>query len=249
MVILKNLKQIEGIRKSCSIVAYVLSNLRKEIKPGVSTKYLNELSEELCLEKGGSPAFKGYKGFPFSICSSLNYEIVHGFPNSKPLIEGDIISIDFGAIYKGWYGDAAFTAGVGKISPPAEKIVSITEQCLYAGIKSAIPNNRLGDIGYSVQTLAESNGFSVIRDFVGHGIGKNLHEEPQVLNYGVKGEGLVLRPGLVIAIEPMVAQGSYITQTTPNAWTVITKDKKLAAHFEHTIVISDDGPEILTLQD
>jgi methionyl aminopeptidase len=249
MVILKTLKQIEGIRKSCRIVAYVLSNLKKEIKPGITTEYLNRLSEELCLEKGGSPAFKGYKGFPFSICSSLNYEIVHGFPNSNPLIEGDIISIDFGVIYKGWYGDAAFTAGVGKISPASQKIISITEQCLYTGIKKAIPNNRLGDIGNAIQTLAETNGFSVVRDFVGHGIGLNLHEEPQVLNYGMENEGLVLRPGLVIAIEPMVLQGSYEAQTADNNWTVITKDKKLSAHFEHTVAIMNDGPEILTLQD
>jgi len=249
MVILKNLKQIEGIRKSCRIVAYVLSTLRKEIRPGVTTKYLNDLSEELCLEKGGSPAFKGYKGFPFSICASLNYEIVHGFPNSNPLIEGDIISIDFGALYKGWYGDAAFTAGVGKISPPAEKILSVTEQCLYAGIKNAIPNNRLGDIGNAIQTMAESNGYNVVREFVGHGIGLNLHEEPQVLNYGAKKEGLMLRPGLVIAIEPMVVQGDYDTETMSNNWTIVTKDKKLSVHFEHTIAIFDDGPEILTLQD
>lgn len=249
MVILKTLKQIEGIRKSCRIVAYVLSNLKKEIKPGITTEYLNRLSEELCLEKGGSPAFKGYKGFPFSICSSLNYEIVHGFPNSNPLIEGDIISIDFGVIYKGWYGDAAFTAGVGKISPASQKIIYITEQCLYTGIKKAIPNNRLGDIGNAIQTLAETNGFSVVRDFVGHGVGLNLHEEPQVLNYGIENEGLVLRPGLVIAIEPMVVQGSYEAQTADNNWTVITKDKKLSAHFEHTVAIMNDGPEILTLQD
>lgn len=249
MVILKTLEQIDSIRKSCRIVAYVLSNLKREIKPGVTTKYLNDLSEELCLEKGGTPAFKGYKGFPFSICSSLNHEIVHGFPNDNELIEGSIISIDFGVLFKGWYGDAAFTAGVGKISPPAEKIITITEQCLYTGIKNSIPGNRLGDIGYSIQKTAEDNGFNVVRDFVGHGIGLNLHEEPQVLNYGTKGEGLILKPGLVIAIEPMVVQGSYEAQTRNNNWTVITKDKKLSVHFEHTIVITNDGPEILTLQD
>lgn len=249
MVLLKTTKQIDGIRKSCRIVAFVLKELYENIKPGVSTAFLNEMAEELCFEKGGTPAFKGYRGFPYSICSSRNEEIVHGFPSPMPLIEGEILSIDFGVLYKGWHGDSAFTKGVGKISGPAEKLIQTTRESLYKGIKAAVPGNRLGDVGHAVQSTAESAGFSVVKEFVGHGIGRELHEEPQVLNYGRPGEGLLIKPGMVIAIEPMVNQGTEKTHTMPDKWTTITEDHKLSAHWEHTIAILETGPEILTERD
>lgn len=249
MVLLKTTKQIDGIRKSCRIVAFVLKELYENIKPGVSTAFLNEMAEELCFEKGGTPAFKGYRGFPYSICSSRNEEIVHGFPSPMPLIEGEILSIDFGVLYKGWHGDSAFTKGVGKIPGPAEKLIQTTRESLYKGIKAAVPGNRLGDVGHAVQSTAESAGFSVVKEFVGHGIGRELHEEPQVLNYGRPGEGLLIKPGMVIAIEPMVNQGTEKTHTMPDKWTTITEDHKLSAHWEHTIAILETGPEILTERD
>lgn len=249
MVILKTAKQIDGIRKSCQIVAYVLKELYSNIKPGVSTEFLNQMSEELCFERGGTPAFKGYRGFPYSICSSRNEEIVHGFPSPMPLLEGEILSIDFGVLYKGWYGDSAFTKAVGKASPEAEKLIDVTRASLYEGIKNAVPGNRLGDIGYAIQNTAKKAGFSVVKEFVGHGIGLELHEDPQVLNYGRPGEGLRLKPGMVIAIEPMVNQGTEKTHTMPDRWTTITQDHKLSAHWEHTIAILETGPEILTERD
>lgn len=249
MVVLKTIEQIDGIKKSCQIVAYVLQELYDNIKPGVSTEFLNTMAEELCFEKGGVPAFKGYRGFPYSICSSRNEEIVHGFPSPMPLVEGEILSIDFGVLYKGWHGDSAFTKGVGEVQPEAEKLIRVTKESLYNGIKAAVPGNRLGDIGHAVQSTAESAGFSVVKEFVGHGIGRELHEDPQVLNYGRPGEGTMLKPGMVIAIEPMVNQGTEKTHTMPDKWTTITQDHKLSAHWEHTIAIFESGPEILTERD
>ena len=249
MVLLKTSKEVDCIKKSCSIVAYVLRNLYANIEPGISTIDLNNFAEELCLSKGGLPAFKGYKGFPFSICSSVNYEVVHGFPSNRILKVGDIISIDFGAIYEGWYGDAAFTKAVGKISSAAEKIIKINRTCLYEGIKKAVCNNRLGDIGNAIQNTAANNRFNIVPKFVGHGIGRKLHEEPQVLNYGDKGTGLLLKHGMVIAIEPILVEGSNETYLLPNSWTAITKDMRISAHWEHTIAILDSGTEILTKWD
>ena len=249
MVVLKTAKQIDGIRKSCQIVAFVLKELYKNIRPGVSTQFLNQMAEDLCFEKGGVPAFKGYRGFPYAICSSRNEEIVHGFPSLMPLIEGEILSIDFGVIYKGWHGDSAFTKAVGKVDYDADKLIRVTKDSLYSGIKAAVPGNRLGDVGHAVQSIAEKAGFSVVKEFVGHGIGRELHEEPQVLNYGRPGEGIRIKPGMVIAIEPMVTQGSDKTHTMPDKWTTITEDHKLAAHWEHTIAILETGPEILTERD
>jgi len=246
MIILKTLQEIDGIRKSCSIVSHVLKELYEAIEPGITTEFLNVMAEELCFEKGGTPGFNGYRGFPYSICSSRNEEIVHGFPSKVPLKSGDILSIDFGVLYKGWYGDSAFTKAVGDTSVKARKLIKITERCLYDGIAAAVPGNRLGDIGHAVQTRAEDHGYSVIRDFVGHGIGKELHEDPQVLNYGEKGKGIMLKSGMVIAIEPMVALGTNEIHILPDGWTAITKDHKLSAHWEHTIAILNDGPVILT---
>lgn len=249
MVILKTAQQIDGIRKSCQIVAHVLSEIDKNIKPGVTTAYLNEMAEELCYEKGGTPAFKGYKGFPFALCSSRNEEIVHGFPSPVKLKEGEMLSLDFGVLYKGWYGDSAFTKAVGEVPVKTEKLIKVTWQCLMDGIGQAYTGNTLGDIGFAIQTRAEVYGFNVIREFVGHGIGKNLHEDPQVMNFGEPGKGLKLTEGMVIAIEPMVVMGSNEIHTMPDGWTTITKDHQLSAHWEHTIAVLSDGPEILTIRD
>jgi methionyl aminopeptidase len=245
-VILKTKEQIKSIRKSCKIVAFVLSELEKNVKPRVSTWDLNMLAEELCYMKGATPGFKGYRGFPYSICSSVNEEVVHGFPSKENLKEGDIISIDFGVVYKGWYGDAAFTAPVGEVSKDAKRLLEVGKECLDIGIAKAIPFGRLGDISTNIQQHAENKGYNVIRDFVGHGIGKNLHEFPQIPNYGNGHPGLLLKPGMTIAIEPMITAGSYEIKTSTNGWTISTKDAELSAHFENSIVITENGPEILT---
>jgi methionyl aminopeptidase len=248
MIVLKTCKQIDSIRKSCNIVSYVLEELYKNIKPGITTKFLNDMAEELCLQKKGIPAFKGYKGFPFSLCTSKNEVVVHGFPDDVILKDGEILSIDFGVLYKGWYGDSAFTTCVGDVDDKDIDLIETTRLCLYEGIKAAIVGNRLGDIGYHIQNKAESNGYNVVKDFVGHGIGKNLHEEPQVLNYGSLHTGYELKSGMVIAIEPMLTVGSSDTEVLSDGWTTITKDRKLSAHWEHTIAITEEGPEILTIR-
>lgn len=249
MIILKTLTQIDNIRKSCAITAYVLKELEGAIKPGITTNFLNNMAEDLCNQKGGTPAFKGYRGFPFSICSSLNDVIVHGFSNDKPIKSGDILSIDFGVLYKGWYGDSAFTVGVGKISKKAQKIIDTGKDCLYNAINAANPYCRVGDISNAVQNHAEKNGYGVVRELVGHGIGKNLHEEPQIPNYGKEHTGLLLKPGSVVAIEPMITEGGYKIRVLKDGWTTVTVDGKLAVHFEHTIAITSDGIEILTKRD
>jgi methionyl aminopeptidase len=249
MIILKTLTQIDGIRKSCAITAYVLKELKNAIEPGITTNFLNKMAEDLCNQRGGTPAFKGYRGFPFSICSSLNDTIVHGFSNDSPLKEGDILSIDFGVLYKGWYGDSAFTKGVGKISEKAQKLMYVGEECLHNAINASNPYCRIGDISNAVQSNAEINGYGVVRNLVGHGVGKNLHEEPQIPNYGKAHTGLLLKPGSVIAIEPMITEGTYETRVLEDRWTTVTLDGKLAVHFEHTIAITSDGAEILTIMD
>lgn len=249
MIILKTNSQIDGIRRSCQIVAYVLKELKKEIKPGITTKYLDNMAEDLCYQRGAIPGFKGYRGFPYSICSSRNSEIVHGFPSNNPLRDGEILSIDFGALYKGWYGDSAFTAPVGNVTEDIHDLLKIGRECLYKGIEVVRPNCKVGDISYAVQRHAESHGFNVVREFVGHGIGKDLHEEPQVPNWGSKDSGCVLKPGSVIAIEPMVLSGNCEIKIMPDHWTAVTADGAPAVHFEHTIAITGDGTEILTRRD
>lgn len=246
MIILKSLQQIDGIRKSCKIVAYVLKELKSAIRPGVTTIFLNDMAEDLCFQKGAVPGFKGYRGFPFSICASKNEKIVHGFPDDVPLKDGDVLSIDFGVLYKGWYGDSAFTKGVGKVSKKTQKLIDVGRECLYKGIDAAKPYSRVGDISNAIQTHAEKNGYGVVREFVGHGIGKNLHEEPQIPNFGKSDSGLLLKPGSVIAIEPMINMGTYKTTTLKDGWTVSTQDSKISVHFEHTISITSKGIEILT---
>lgn len=246
MLILKTSKEIDNIKKSCSIVAAVLKTLYGYIKPGISTIELNTIAECLCYDMGGIPGFKGYRGFPYSICSSINTEIVHGFPSNRILKYGDILSIDFGVINNGWYGDAAFTKAVGKTKYSTNKLLDITEKCLYKSIEVSRVGNRLGDIGHIIQSEAKLNGFNVIVNFVGHGIGRQLHEEPQVLNYGSKGEGILLKHGMVIAIEPMIVEKSNKTKVLSDGWTTVTEDGGLSAHWEHTIAILESGPEILT---
>lgn len=249
MIILKTSRQIDGIRKSCQIVAYVLKELSKAVEPGITTKFLNRMAEDLCIQRGGTPGFKGYRGFPYSICASRNSEVAHGFPSEEPLRYGDILSIDFGVVYKGWYGDSALTVPVGKISKDIEHLLTVGENCLYEGINAAKPFCKIGDISYAIQKYAEEHSYGVIREFVGHGIGRDLHEEPQVPNFGSQGSGYILKPGVVIAIEPMISAGCCKVKTLPDEWTAVTTDGKLAVHFEHTIAITDKGMEILTIRD
>lgn len=246
MVILKSPDEIERMRESNSIVADVLSGLRDLIKPGLATLELDKYAESEVLKRGAKPAFKGYRNFPYSLCVSVNSEVVHGFPSKRMLVEGDIVSIDFGVYYRGYYGDSAATFAVGKVSDRAARLMSVTRESLYKGIEKAVPGNRLGDISFAIQKTAESSGFSVVRDFVGHGIGKALHEDPQVPNYGMKGRGIQLKSGLVIAIEPMVNEGDFKVRVKSDGWTVVTGDESLSAHFEHTVAVTVNGPVILS---
>jgi len=246
MVILKLPDEIERARASSQIVAEVLNKLRERVKPGATTKELDRFAEEVARKRGAKPAFKGYRGYPYSLCTSVNEEVVHGMPSERILKEGDIISLDFGVFYNGFFGDAAITLPVGKITDVARKLIEVTEQSLYAGIEQAKKGNRLGDISSSVQQTVEPPGFSVVRDFVGHGIGRNLHEDPQIPNYGKKGRGIELKSGMILAIEPMVNQGSYKVKILEDGWTVVTEDGMLSAHFEHSVAITDNGPEILS---
>jgi len=246
MVILKLPEELEKLRVSNQIVAEILTRLREKVKPGVTTRELDEFSEELTRKNRVIPAFKGYRGYPFALCASVNEEVVHGMPSERPLVSGDILSMDFGVIYKGYYGDAAITVPVGKVSKTAERLMTVTEQGLFQGIEQARAGNRLGDVSSSVQKRVEAEGFSVVRDFVGHGIGRNMHEDPQIPNYGMAGRGIQLKPGMVLAIEPMVNAGSYGVRILPDGWTVVTDDGSLSAHFEHSVAITDNGPEILS---
>ncbi len=247
MIILKSREEIEKIRKSNRIAAQVLEKLREIIAPGVTTTDLDRVAEEMSRKNSAKPAFKGYRGYPASLCTSINSEVVHGIPSARELREGDIVSLDFGILFDGYYGDSALTVPVKEVSPEAMRLIRVTRESLYKGIEEARAGNRLGDISAAVQEHVEAAGFSVVRDYVGHGIGKSLHEDPQIPNYGTRGRGIVLKKGMVLAIEPMVNEGSYGVRVTGDGWTVVTEDGKLSAHFEHTIAISDDGPEILSV--
>jgi len=246
MVILKLPDELERLRTSNAIVAEILTELRQRVKPGVTTLELDGLSESLCKKHRVAPAFKGYRGYPFALCTSINGEVVHGMPSERPLLPGDILSMDFGVIYRGYYGDSAITVPVGTVSNQAERLMRVTEEGLHDGIAQALPGNRLGDISAAVQQRVEAAGFSVVRDFVGHGIGRNMHEDPQIPNYGVRGRGIQLRAGMVLAIEPMVNEGSYRVKILDDGWTVVTEDGGLSAHFEHSVAITEHGPEILS---
>lgn len=246
MIILKSRQEIEKMRKSNALVAAILEELTKKIRPGVKTIELDRLSEEMALKRGARPAFKGYRGYPYSLCTSVNSEVVHGMPSERELKEGDIVSLDFGILNDGYYGDAAVTVPVGEIAPAAKRLLRITEEALYRGIAEVRAGNRIGDISAAIQGHAEAAGFSVVRDLVGHGIGKNLHEDPQVPNYGSSGRGIELKAGMVFAIEPMVNEGTYRVDILRDGWTVVTADGKLSAHFEHSVAITENGPVILS---
>jgi len=245
-IILKLPDEIEKARASNLIVAEVLSRLREKVKPGVKTKDLDKFAEEIAEKRGAKPAFKGYRGYPHSLCISINEVVVHGMPSKRVLEEGDIVGLDFGVYYQGFCGDSAITLPVGKVTQKASRLMQVTEQSLYAGIEQAKRSNRLGDISAAVQSVVEDAGYSVVRDFVGHGIGKNLHEDPQIPNFGEKGRGIELKSGMILAIEPMVNEGKYNVQVLPDGWTVVTKDGSLSAHFEHSVAITDNGPDILS---
>ena len=246
MIYLKSPAEIEMMKRAGQIVAIAHEEVRKAIKPGVTTKALDRLCEEVIRSYGATPAFKGYNGFPASICVAINEEVVHGIPDETTISSGDIIGIDIGAEFQGYYGDAAKTWPVGEVSELAKELLRVTEESLYKGIENASIGKRLSDISHGIQRHVESNGFSVVRDFVGHGIGRNMHEEPQVPNFGRPGWGPRLKNGMVLAIEPMVNVGGYEVEITENDWTVITKDGSLSAHFEHTVAITQSGPLILT---
>ena len=249
MIIYKSPEEIDKMRKAGRIVAGTIDRVLAAVGPGVTTARLDEVAEAYILEQRATPSFKWYRGtFPASICTSLNDEIVHGIPSTKRVVrEGDVLSLDFGAIWDGFHADSAVTIVVGDPrSPDAEKLVRVTEEALEAGISQIRPGGRLSDIGAAVQEVAEGAGFSVVREYVGHGIGRALHEDPQIANYGDPGRGPVLKPGLVVAVEPMVNVGSWETRVLADDWTVVTEDGSLSAHFEHTIAVTEDGHEVLT---
>ncbi|MDK2785171.1 MAG: methionyl aminopeptidase [Bacillota bacterium] len=246
MIILKSPQEIDIMRAAGRLTALTIAELKRAIRPGVTTAELDALAEDFITRHGGIPAFKGYQGFPGSICASINEEVVHGIPGLRQVKSGDIISIDIGAIVDGYVGDAAFTAPVGEVSEEALELLRVTEEALYRGIAEARPGRRLSDISHAIQAHAEKAGFSVVRDYVGHGIGTKMHEDPPVPNYGPPGRGPRLQVGMVLAIEPMVNRGTYEVRVLPNGWTVVTADGSLSAHFEHTVAITEAGPEILT---
>lgn len=246
MIELKDKYQLQKMRTAGKIVAEVLELMKETVKPGVTTKELDVLAERHIRKYGAIPAFKGYNGFPASLCTSINEEVVHGIPSSRVLKSGDIISIDCGAIYDGYVGDSAITLPVGEISDEDKKLLKVCEESLRLGIAQAHKGNRLQDISHAIQAYVEKNGMSVVRDFVGHGIGRKMHEEPQVPNFGKPGRGPRLEIGMALAIEPMVNLGGYEVVTLEDNWTVVTKDGRKSAHFEHTVAITENGPEILT---
>lgn len=249
MIIKKAPHQIEEMAEAGRLSAKVLREVGARVKPDVSTAELDRIAEMIIRMEGGIPAFKGYGGFPGSICASVNDQIVHGIPsNSVILQEGDILSIDTGAIVKGWVGDNAWTYPVGKISPEKKRLLEVTEQCMWAGIEAARPGNHLGDIGHAIQEIAERAGYGVVREYVGHGVGRDMHEDPNVPNYGRKHTGIKLEPGMVIAIEPMINIGTYKTKVMSDGWLVCTRDGKPSAHFEKTVAITEDGPRVLTTE-
>ena len=245
-IIIKSDKEIAIMRQAGRIVATVLEVLKRQVKPGMKTEELDAIAVKELEKLGAKPSFKGYRGYPANLCVSVNDEIVHGIPGKRVLHDGDIVSLDFGAIYNGFQGDAALTVGVGSISPEAERLIETTRGALEAGIAAARDGARLGDISVAIQNYAESRGYSVVREYTGHGIGREMHEEPQIPNFGLPGQGPELKKGMTIALEPMVNIGDWRTRVDDNHWTVLTIDGSLSAHFEHTIAITDSGSEVLT---
>ena len=246
MIILKSPREIDRMRKACRIAYEVLCMLRELVRPGVTTYDLERFAAEEAEKRNAKCAFKGYHEYPSSLCCSPNNQVVHGLPTRMPLVSGDILSLDFGIKIDDYYGDAAVTVPVGEISAASCRLIDAAEKALYAGIEMALPGNRLGDVSFAIQNYVEEKGYSVVRDFVGHGIGKCLHEDPQVPNYGISGKGVKLKPGMVLAIEPMINEKGLEVKVLDDKWTVVTCDGGLSAHFEHTVAITENGPEILT---
>ena len=246
MIVLKSRAEIEKMAAAGKMVAEILAGLREKVAPGVALIELDAYAERETLKRKAKPAFKGYSGFPFSLCCSVNEQVVHGMPSSRVLVPGDIVSLDFGVLYGGFYGDSAVTLPVGKVSETAERLMKVTEESLYKAIECADVAHRLSDVSHAVQAYVEPRGFSVVRDFVGHGIGKELHEGPQVPNFGPPGKGPKLKVGMVLAIEPMINEKGFDVKVLEDGWTAVTADGGLSAHFEHTVAITDNGPLILS---
>lgn len=251
MGLVKEPWELALMRQSGRRLAEVAATLIEAVRPGVSTLALDEMAEKAIRDRNAIPSFKGYKVgnavFPATICASPNEQVVHGIPNDRPLVEGDIITLDFGLIYSGYHADCAFTVAVGRVRPDVQRLLDVTRKALYLGVAQAVPGARIGDIGHAVQSFVEPHGFGIVREYVGHGIGRLLHEAPSVPNYGKPQKGQLLKEGMCLAIEPMVTMGSYQTKVLKDGWTVVTADGSLAAHFEHTVAITPRGPEILTL--
>jgi methionyl aminopeptidase len=248
MISLKSERELELMRKPCAITARILQEMIEMVKPGISTGELDRFAESRCKDLGVKPAFKGYHGYPASVCISVNDEVVHGIPSPKRILnEGDIVGLDFGVSLDGWFGDSAKTVRVGVVAPEVQKLLDVTAEGLNRGIQECREGNRVFDIGHAVQNYVEQYGYGVVREFVGHGIGRALHEEPQVPNYGPKGKGVLLKVGMVLAIEPMINAGSHEVKVLKDGWTAVTVDRSLSAHFEHTVAITPNGPEILTI--
>lgn len=246
MIVLKSPAEIEKMRISGRMVAEILEGLKEKVQPGVALIELDQFAEREARKRKGVPAFKGYAGYPYSLCCSVNEQVVHGMPSARVLVPGDIVSLDFGVIYGGYYGDAAITLPVGKISEVAQRLMTVTRESLDQGIAAAVAGNRLSDISHAVQSHVEARGFSVVRDFVGHGIGKELHEGPQIPNFGPPGKGAKLRPGMVLAIEPMINEKGFDVEVLADGWTAVTCDGGLSAHYEHTVAVTEGLPLILT---
>jgi methionyl aminopeptidase len=249
VISIKSKREIEIMRRSGKITAKTLTMLMDAAKPGITTGELDRLAEASIRSMGGIPTFQGYHGYPSSICASVNDEVVHGMPGDRVLREGDLLSIDIGTTLDGYVSDSAVTVAIGRVSEAAKRLMRVTQECLMLGIAQMQVSNTVGDIGHAVQQHAESRGYGVVRALVGHGVGKKMHEDPQVPNYGVPGTGPKLRAGLVLAVEPMITEGTWEVETLDDGWTVVTEDGKLAAHFEHTIAVTDEGPKILTLRE
>ncbi len=246
MIILKSSQELARMRHAGRIVAEVLARLREKVAADVTTAELDALAYQIIVGYGAKPSFKGYRGFPASLCVSINEEIVHGIPGKRVLREGDIVSLDVGVIYRGYQGDAAITLGVGWVNGAAQRLMEVAAEALQVGIAQSVVGKRTGDISWAIQKCAERNGYAVVREYTGHGIGREMHEDPQIPNFGEPGRGVLLKPGMTFALEPMVTAGDYHTSVLDDNWTVVTLDGQLSAHFEHTVAVTKGGPEILT---
>ena len=246
MITIKSADEIGKMRRAGALLHDVLEHLKGIIEPGVTTWDIDQMAEKLIRDAGAIPSSKGYEGFPSSICASVNDEVVHGFPRKVPLKEGDLLSVDCTLLLDGWQSDSAFSVAVGKADPATERLIRVTEECFWVGLEQARPGNRIGDIGHAVQEHAEKNGYGVIRDLCGHGIGREMHEDPSVPNFGTAGRGVRLRPGMTITIEPMICAGRWPVFVDDNGWTIITRDHSRCSHYEHTLVVTEGEPELLS---